>query len=130
MSAVGSMRWKVKGTGRAVIAARPLRRSEEIETIPAVFGLRGLSGRNDGDGGDLWIVLFWLRDQFDGDRCATRQRAEIQGDRTIGAGSDGLPIDLDRKGGCWLWVQIEHCSHLANQALSDIGKVVVHDVTP
>ena len=38
-----------------------------METISAVFGLRGLSARNEGEGGDLWIVLFWLRDQFDGD---------------------------------------------------------------
>src|SRR6266540_2999059 len=72
-----------------------------METISAVFGLRGLSARNEGEGGDLWIVLFWLRDQFDGDRRATRQHAEVQGDLAKGTSGDGPPFDLNRESGCW-----------------------------
>src|SRR5581483_11532639 len=71
---------------------------------------------SDGDnheGDDLRALQLCIM-QRRADRGATWQGAEVQGDLTVGAGGEGLPVGLDGEHRGWLVHQVEQRSDLAS----------------
>src|SRR6266508_4567264 len=84
---------------------------------------------DNGEGDDLRIVG-WRSVKRHTDRCAARQRAEIEGDLAGGTGGDQLPVALDGERRCRFIDEVEQREHLAGDLLHGIGMLVVHDRTP
>src|SRR6266545_7258295 len=80
---------------------------------------------DNGEGDDLRIVG-WRSVKRHTDRCAARQRAEIEGDLAGGTGGDQLPVALDGADRGWLVHQEAYGSNLAGDLPYRIGKLLVH----